>query len=89
VIVRVLGEGQWRIPAEHERELERLDTKLLEALERHDETAFRQALDQLLAEVHRVGSIVPPDELVRSDVAIPGPDASLEEVAALLDGEVR
>ena len=63
MIVRILGEGQFRIGDAAAAELNRLDTELEAAVNHNDETAFAAALDGLLAQVRVQGWPVPPDTL--------------------------
>jgi hypothetical protein len=84
MIVRILGEGQ-RTVADGELDgLNALDDKLVAAVESGDEDSFSEALASLLDKVRRVGSPVPDDEIVPSDLVLPSADASLAEVRELL-----
>jgi hypothetical protein len=87
MIVRILGEGQWRIDDAEVDALNPLDEKVEQAVEAGDEGAFRPALEDLLGAVRRSGSQVGLDELVDSDLILPPADASLEEVRDLLSDE--
>lgn len=87
MIVRILHEGQFRIPEEQRPELDGLDHALGEAVEARDAAAFGPALQTVLKWVRERGERVQPDELVASDVVLPCPDDSMEEVAALLARE--
>jgi PspA-Associated protein len=84
VIVRVLGEGQWRVADEHVDLLNGLDAALESAVSGGDESAYRRALDELLAKVRAVGERLPDEELVESDAILPPADADVTEVAAML-----
>ena len=84
MIVRVLGEGQWQVADEHVDLLNGLDAALESAVSGGDESAYRAALDELLAKVRTVGERLPDDELVESDAILPPADAELTEVAAML-----
>lgn len=87
MIVRIMGEGQYQISPEQLPDLNELDTAVEKAIAAGDHEAFRQALTTLLAEVHEGGHPVPDDVFVESDLVLPGADATLEEVAAMLDDE--
>jgi len=87
VIVRVLEDGQYEIADSDVPELERLDAVLESALEANDEPAFHRALHALLEKVRAVGSPVPHDEIVPSDLALPDEHMDLSEVRALLASE--
>jgi hypothetical protein len=87
MIVRILGEGQWRLDDGDVDGLNPLDAKVEQAVESGDETAFRAALEDLLAAVRRSGHEVGLEELVDSDLVLPPADASLDEVKDLLSDE--
>jgi len=86
VIVRILGEGQFRV-GDVAAELNRLDTELEAAVNHNDEAAFGAALDGLLAHVRAQGTPLPPDTLEPSDLILPAEDTSMDEVRKMLTGE--
>jgi hypothetical protein len=87
VIVRILGEGQFRVDDAAAADLNRLDADLETAVEHSDEAAFADALAHLLAQVRTVGSPLPPDILESSDLILPHQDSSMDEVRKLLTDE--
>ena len=87
MIVRILGEGQFRVADTATTELNHLDTALETAVERGDEPAFQAALTGLLAQVRAEGSPLPPDTLEESDLILPHQDSSMDEVRKLLTDE--
>jgi hypothetical protein len=87
MIVRILGEGQLELPDSAAEELSQLDAALESAVERNDEAAFRPALTALLAKVRQVGSPAEADDLRPSELIIPRPDSSMDEVRKLLTDE--
>jgi hypothetical protein len=87
VIVRILGEGQFRVDDADAAELNQMDADLEAAVERGDEAAFTSALTNLLAQVHAHGSPLPPDILESSDLILPHEDSSMAEVRKLLTDE--
>jgi hypothetical protein len=84
VIVRILGEGQFRVDDSAATELNQLDNDLEAAVNRGDEAAFAAALTHLLAEVRAQGSPLPPDILETSELILPHQDSSMDEVRKLL-----
>ena len=87
MIVRILGEGQFRVDDSHAAELNALDGDLEAAVERADEAAFTAALTSLLAQVRAHGSPLPPDILEPSELILPAQDSSMDEVRKLLTDE--
>jgi hypothetical protein len=87
VIVRILGEGQLHVDDALADELTELDTRLADAVERDDESAFRAALDELLTRVRSGGSPADPGALEPSELILPGEDATMAEVRKLIAGD--
>jgi len=84
MIVRILGEGQFDVPDDHLEELNRLDVDLVKAVDSGDEAAFTTALEALLASVRTAGEELPDDYLGPSEVILPGPDATVDDVREVL-----
>ncbi|MEJ8644668.1 hypothetical protein WKI68_31995 [Streptomyces sp. MS1.HAVA.3] len=84
MIVRIMGEGQVELADSHLAALNKLDDELLAEMERGDSEGFRRTLGALLEAVRRLGAPLPDDALEPSELILPGPDASLDEVKAML-----
>lgn len=84
MIVRILGEGQYELDAARATQLASLDAELTATVDRGDESAFKEALDAAVTTVRSAGSAVPHNSLAASEVILPAPDASLDEVRKLL-----
>ncbi|MFE3635752.1 hypothetical protein [Streptomyces cellostaticus] len=84
MIVRIMGEGQVKLDDAHFTELNKLDDELLVEMEGGDGAGFRRTLSTLLDAVRRLGTPLPDDALDPSDLILPSPDATLEEVRELL-----
>ena len=87
MIVRIMGEGQLEIDDSRLTELNPLDDALSAAVESGDDAQFRSALVALLDAVRSLGSPVPDDTLVDSDLVLPFAEAHIDEVRELLSGE--
>jgi hypothetical protein len=87
VIVRISGEGQFRLPDEDEERLNELDNRAVAAVEQGDETGFRELWAQMLEIVATDGNSLDDDELVESDVILPPRDISFEEAKGEFTGE--
>lgn len=91
MIARIMGEGQVKLADSQLARLNELDDALLAAVEKGDEPSFRLTLNILLDAVRALGDPLPDDSLEPSELILPSPDASLEEVRAMLAdwGSVR
>ncbi|GAA0276521.1 hypothetical protein GCM10010302_12750 [Streptomyces polychromogenes] len=87
MIVRIMGEGQVKVADGHFAELNKLDDELLEEMESGDEAGFRRTLGALLDAVRRLGTPLPDDALEPSELILPAPDATLDEVRDMLSDD--
>ncbi|MEU7600692.1 hypothetical protein AB0B78_37510 [Streptomyces sp. NPDC040724] len=87
MIVRIMGEGQVELADSHFAELNKLDDELLAEMESGDSEGFRRTLGALLEAVRRLGAPLPDDALEPSELILPGPDASLDEVREMLSDD--
>jgi hypothetical protein len=89
VIVRILGEGQFRVDDDAAAKLTALDKDLDAAVRDGTEAAFSAALHAAEALVRASGVAVGDDEFVTADYILPFSDATVEEVRKLLaDGAI-
>jgi Tfp pilus assembly protein FimV len=86
MIIRVLGEGQFRFDESHVDDLNACDDAVEAALAADDQAQLTEALTALLSEIRTLGEELPIDSLEDSDLIVPDADATLAEVRALLDG---
>jgi hypothetical protein len=84
VIIRIMGEGQLRLPQGAADQLNHLDADLEAAVEKHDEPAFTVALHALLEKARSLGEALPADAIEPSELILPRDGATIEEVHALL-----
>jgi hypothetical protein len=84
VIVRILGEGQYDVDDDAQDRLNELDDAVESAVESDDEAAFESALAALHDEVRARGTAHAPDSLDESDLILPPPGASIDEVRDML-----
>jgi hypothetical protein len=87
VIVRLMGEGQYRVDDSLRERLNELDDQAAAALEASNEIELDQKLEQMFALVRAEGEPLPDDDLSASDVIIPPADLTLEETRQLVSEE--
>ncbi|MBN1529938.1 MAG: hypothetical protein JW895_12815 [Thermoleophilaceae bacterium] len=87
MIVRISGEGQFRLPDEDADRLNELDNRAVAAVEQGDETGFRELWSQMLEIVARDGNEIDTDELVESDVILPPRDVTFQEAQGEFSGD--
>jgi hypothetical protein len=87
VIVRLSGEGQYRVPDEVVQQLNELDDAAQAAVDAEDEPELDRRLDEMWELVRRDGELLPDDDLSPSDFVIPPSDLTLEETKRLFSAE--
>jgi hypothetical protein len=87
MIARILGDGQYELGDESRSKFDKLDNALVEHVEAGDDAGFRQVLSEMIELVRSEGTELPDDDLQTSDVVVPSPSSTLEEVQALLSEE--
>jgi hypothetical protein len=87
VIVRLLGEGQYRIDEELRAQLNELDGRAQAAIDADDEPALDEKIDEMWQLVRERGARLPDDDLSPSDLIIPPSDLTLEETRRLFSDE--
>lgn len=85
MIVRILGENQYRVDDAHMETIATLDDDLLVAIDTDNDARFHSLLSQMVALIQQHGQPVPADELVVSDLIVPAPDMTLAEARKYLE----
>jgi hypothetical protein len=86
MIVRISGEGQYRLTNDLLDQVNALDNRLVEIVAQNDDQAFKDVFGKLLALI-RQGEPLPPEALAPSDIIVPPADLSLAEAKELFVGE--
>ncbi|GDY66257.1 hypothetical protein SAV14893_056500 [Streptomyces avermitilis] len=76
-----------RLDDSHLTELNKLDDELLAEMESGDEEGFHRTLGSLLGAVRRLGDPLPDASLEPSELILPSPDATLDEVREMLSDD--
>ena len=87
MIVRISGEGQFKLPDEDGDRLNELDNRAVSAVEQGDETGFKELWSQMLEIVSSDGNRIGDDELVASDVILPPRDITFDEACGEFTGD--
>lgn len=87
MIVRLMGDGQYRVEDSLVERLNELDDQAMAALEAANEIELDQRLDDMFSLVRQEGERLPDEELQPSDAVIPPSDLTLEETRELMSHE--
>ena len=86
MIVRIMGEGQYRLSDYVAVQLNAIDALLEADLASEQPAAFTRHLEEMAEIVRRHGDPLEAEELAISDAIVPPPSASLDEIRQLLKG---
>ncbi len=84
MIVRILGEGQFRVDDDAAAKLTALDKDLDAAVRDDQDAPFAAALHAAVALVKTAGTPLSADEIVTAEYILPFADATVDEVRKLL-----
>lgn len=87
MIVRVLGEGQWRVDDSLRDRLNELDAEVAKAVEAGDAATLTSTLAALANAVRNGGERLSDDDLSTSDAIVPPDDLSLDEARELMSDD--
>jgi hypothetical protein len=87
VIVRILGEGQYRLDDAAFAAVSAIDDRVQAAADAGDAAGFEAALTELVDTVQRLGAQLADDEFEGSDAIVPGHGTTLDEARDLLSSE--
>jgi hypothetical protein len=87
MIVRLMGEGQYRIDDELHSQLNELDDRAQSAVDAEDEPTLDDILDEMWQLVRNRGEQLADDDLSASDLIIPPSDLTLEETRRLFSDD--
>lgn len=89
-VVRVMGQGQFKVNEETVRDINRVDNTIVEILQNEnkaDDQEFRTNITKLVQTIVSKGQRLDDKELVESDIIVPDSDTSLEEAKKVFKGE--
>lgn len=87
MIVRLMGEGQYKVDDACLEHLNRHDDAAMAAIEAGDQATLETELKAMWKLVRGEGTALPDDSLAASDALVPPDDLSLEEARRLLGDE--
>jgi hypothetical protein len=87
VIVRIMGEGQYRLDDDCVARVNALDNAAVAAVDADDEDGFHSAFEEMLDVIRNEGDHLGDDEIETSDVIVPPADTSFAEAAAEFTGD--
>jgi hypothetical protein len=87
MIVRIMGEGQFKVNSAILDRLNELDNKIVEEVGKDNEKRMGELLREMISIVKRAATPLDPEEILESQVIIPPEDLSLKEAKKIFTGE--
>jgi hypothetical protein len=87
MIVRILGEGQFRIDDRLTGELNKIDNRIVDHVQKGDKIGFRKELSKLISIIREKGEPLDPVDIISSGIIVPPSDLSFEEARQVFSGE--
>lgn len=86
MIIRIMGEGQYRAPQALCDELNQIDNRIVDMVEEGKAEEFRSELARLISQIKERGEPIEAEEILESDIIVPPEDLSLEEARNVFKG---
>ena len=87
MIVRILGEGQFKLDGKLIDRLNKIDNEIVDHVAKGNQVEFRKDLYNLISTVKEQGEPLDPVDIIQSDLIIPPEDLSIEEARKIFSGQ--
>jgi len=86
MIIRIMGKGQYHVKSDLFDELDALDNKIVDFVQKGNDEAYRKTLADLIGMILKSGKKLDDRDLVASDVIVPPVDMTLAEARDVFKG---
>lgn len=86
MIIRVMGEGQYRVDSALFDTLNTIDNRIVEEVQTGNRQEYERSLAELIGCIQREGQRIADTELVESDIIVPPADMTLAEARDVFKG---
>ena len=86
MIIRIMGEGQYRVSSALLDDLNVIDNRIVDQVAKNDEAGFKEELSNLVSTIKGKGEPLDPAEIVESDIIVPPGDLTLDEAKRVFSG---
>ncbi len=86
MIIRIMGEGQYRAPETLCDELNQIDNRIVDLVNEGKVEEFRSELARLVSQIKERGEPIKAEEILESDIIVPPEDLSFEEAKNVFKG---
>ena len=86
MIIRIMGEGQFRVSSTLLDDLNVIDNRIVDRVAKDDEASFKRELSALISTIKGNGEPLDPTEIVESDIIVPPGDLTFAEAKRVFSG---
>ncbi len=86
MIVRIMGEGQYRVSEALCSELNQIDNRIVALVTEGKAKEFKKELMKLVSEIREKGEAIESEEILESNIIVPPEDLSFEEAKDIFKG---
>jgi hypothetical protein len=86
MIVRIMGEGQYRVSETLCSELNQVDNRIVALVTEGKAEEFKKELMKLVSEIREKGEAIEAEEILESNIIVPPEDLSFEEAKDIFKG---
>ncbi len=86
MIIRIMGEGQYRVDSALFDTLNTIDNRIVEDVQKGNRQEYERSLAELIGCIQREGQRVVDTELVESDIIVPPADMTMSEARDVFKG---
>lgn len=86
MIIRIMGEGQYKLSSALLDDLNVIDNRIVDYVAKNDEASFKRELSSLISTIKGKGAPLDPKEIVESDIIVPPADLTFDEAKRVFSG---
>ena len=86
MIIRIIGQGQFNVQSSLFDDLNKIDNKIVEYVQKGNDKNYKKSLAELIAMILHESKKVSDKELVESDIIVPPADMTIEEARQVFTG---
>lgn len=86
MIIRIMGEGQYRVDSCLLDDLNIIDNRIVDHVSKGDQKKFKKDLGRMISTIKEKGEPLDPVEILPSDIIVPPEDLTLDEARRVFSG---
>jgi hypothetical protein len=87
MIIRIMGEGQYRVDSCLLDDLNKIDNRIVDHVSKGDQKKFKKDLGQMISTIKAKGEPLDPVEILPSDIIVPPENLTLDEARRVFSGQ--